>query len=197
MKHRDFLSLPPLPWALSLGTHLAFILAVFLVGHTHFLDMTTVTMDFAPSKVSSLYQPPKEDIWQKPMLRRMSRLPIPKPKVVPTPPPAAAQVSEVGQGSGAIRSVAQVSQLPRFINQVKPLYPDSAKHAGIEGVVILQVDIDATGAVMDVEVLQGLGSGCDEAAVAAMKQSTFTPAYAGSEPVPVRIKIPYRFEING
>jgi outer membrane biosynthesis protein TonB len=45
-------------------------------------------------------------------------------------------------------------------------------------------------------VIQGLGSGCDEAAVAAMRQSTFTPAYAGSEPVPVRIRIPYRFAIN-
>jgi TonB family protein len=181
---------------LSVGTHLAFILAVLLVGHTHFLDLTTVTLDFAPSKSTALYQPPKEDIWQKPMLRRIARLPIPKPKEFPTPQPAA-QAAEVGQGIGAIRSVAQVSQLPRFINQVKPLYPDSAKRAGIEGVVILQVDIDATGAVIDVEVLQGLGSGCDEAAAAAMKQSTFTPAYAGSEPVPVRIKIPYRFEING
>jgi TonB family protein len=196
VKGRDFLSLPPLPWALSVGTHLAFILSVLFIGRSHFLDLTTVTLDFAPSKATALYQPQKEDIWQKPMLRRIARLPLPKPKEMPTPQPAA-QAAEIGQGTGAIRSIAQVSQLPHFINQVKPLYPDSAKSAGIEGVVIMPVDIDATGAVMDVEVLQGLGSGCDEAAAAAMKQSTFTPAYAGSEPVPVRIKIPYRFQING
>jgi TonB family protein len=177
--------------------HTAFILAALWILRSHTLDLTTVTLDFAPSKAVALYQPPKEDIWQKPMLRKITRPPLSKPKVEPTPQPAAEAAPATGPGTSAYRSVAEVSQLPRFINQVKPLYPDSAKHAGIEGVVILQVDIDATGVVMDVEVIQGLGSGCDEAAVAAMKQSTFTPAYAGSEPVPVRIKIPYRFEING
>ena len=168
---------------------------MLFIGRTHFLDLTTVTLDFAPSKSAALYQPPKEDIWQKPMLRRMARLPLPKPKVMPTPPPAA-QASEVGQGTGAIRSVAQVSQLPRFINQVKPLYPETARQAGIEGVVIMQVEIDATGQVVNVEVEKSLGFGCDEAAVAAMKQSTFTPAYAGSEPVPIRLTQVYRFRIN-
>jgi protein TonB len=102
-----------------------------------------------------------------------------------------------GIGSdNAVRSVAEVSQLPHFKTQVKADYPEAAKHSGVEGVVMLQVDVDAQGAVMNVMVVQGLGFGCDEAAVNAMKQSTFTPGYAGSEAVPVRIKIPYRFKIN-
>jgi protein TonB len=120
----------------------------------------------------------------------MARLPLPKPKIVPTP-----QVGAV-EGEGAVRSVAEVSQLPHFKTQVKADYPEAAKHSGIEGIVMLQVDVDAAGNVMSVVVVQGLGFGCDEAAANAMKQSTFTPAYAGSEAVPVRIKIPYRFKIN-
>jgi TonB family protein len=170
-----------------------FVLAVLFVGRVHPIDLYNVTLDSASAVPSAPYIPPLEDIWQKPMLRRTARLPLAKP----TPPPAQVVSGQGGQGTGAVRSIAEVSQLPQFKTQVKAEYPVAAKQAGLEGVVILQVDIDATGAVMDVSVVQGLGSGCDEAAVAAMKQSTFTPAYAGTDPVPVRIRIPYRFKING
>jgi TonB family protein len=193
MKAPDFLSLKPLPWALSLGTHVLFVLAVLFVGRVHPIDLYNVTLDSASAVPSAPYISPQEDIWQKPMLRRTARMPAPKP----TPPPAQVVSGQGGEGTGAVRSIAEVSQLPQFKTQVKAEYPVAAKQAGLEGVVILQVDIDATGAVMDVSVVQGLGSGCDEAAVAAMKQSTFTPAYAGTDPVPVRIRIPYRFKING
>jgi protein TonB len=95
------------------------------------------------------------------------------------------------------RSTDEVSQLPRFKTKVTAVYPDAAMSAGIEGVVVLQVDIDAAGTVVNVAVIHGLGYGCDEAAAAAMKQDIFMPARAGSTPVPVRIRIPYRFRIDG
>jgi protein TonB len=101
-----------------------------------------------------------------------------------------------GNGTGPYRSIAEVSRMPRFINQVKPVFPDAAKRANIEGVVILQVDIDATGAVKMVQLIQGLGYGCDEAAVAAIHESTFSPAYAGDEPVPCRVTQSYRFKFG-
>ncbi len=193
MKAPDFLSLKPLPWVLSIGTHVMFVLAVLWVSRVQTINLYNVTLDSPSAVPSAPYIPPQEDIWQKPMLRRTVKLVLPNP----TPPPAQVVSGQGGQGTGAVRSIAQVSQLPQFKTQVKAAYPDGAKRAGIEGVVILQVDIDATGAVMDVQVVQGLGSGCDEAAAEAMKQSTFTPAYAGTDPVPVRIRIPYRFKING
>jgi TonB family protein len=193
VKAPDFLSLKPLPWVLSIGTHVMFVLAVLWVSRVQTINLYNVTLDSASAVPSAPYIPPQEDIWQKPMLRRTVKLVLPNP----TPPPAQVVSGQGGQGTGAVRSIAQVSQLPQFKTQVKAAYPEGAKRAGIEGVVILQVDIDATGAVMDVQVVQGLGSGCDEAAAEAMKQSTFTPAYAGTDPVPVRIRIPYRFKING
>lgn len=193
MKAPDFLSLKPLPWVLSIGTHVMFVLAVLWVSRVQTINLYNVTLDSPSAVPSAPYIPPQEDIWQKPMLRRTVKLVLPNP----TPPPAQVVSGQGGQGTGAVRSIAQVSQLPQFKTQVKAAYPEGAKRAGIEGVVILQVDIDATGAVMDVQVVQGLGSGCDEAAAEAMKQSTFTPAYAGTDPVPVRIRIPYRFKING
>jgi TonB family protein len=193
VKAPDFLSLKPLPWVLSIGTHVMFVLAVLWVSRVQTINLYNVTLDSPSAVPSAPYIPPQEDIWQKPMLRRTVKLVLPNP----TPPPAQVVSGQGGQGTGAVRSIAQVSQLPQFKTQVKAAYPEGAKRAGIEGVVILQVDIDATGAVMDVQVVQGLGSGCDEAAAEAMKQSTFTPAYAGTDPVPVRIRIPYRFKING
>jgi TonB family protein len=170
--------------------HLVFLCLVLFINRTHTLDLSVVSLAMLTTQSAPASQPPPEDLWQKPMLHKMARLPIPKPKVIPTP-----QVGAV-EGEGAVRSVAEVSQLPHFKTQVKADYPEAAKHSGIEGIVMLQVDVDAAGNVMSVVVVQGLGFGCDEAAANAMKQSTFTPAYAGSEAVPVRIKIPYRFKIN-
>jgi protein TonB len=67
----------------------------------------------------------------------------------------------------------------------------------MEGVVILQVDIDATGAVKKVDLVQGLGYGCDEAAIDALWRTTFRPALSGDLPVPVHgLRIPYRFELS-
>jgi len=79
---------------------------------------------------------------------------------------------------------------------MKPEYPEAAKRVNIEGVVILQVDIDATGAVKKVDLIQGLGYGCDEAAISAMKQSTFTPAFDKGGPVAVRVPLGYRFQLK-
>lgn len=190
MNRWAFLSLPPRPWLLSLGVHLAALGLILLANRTRTLDLSVVSLEKLAVQSPAAVRPP-EDLWQKPMLHIMRRLPLPKPKIVPTPPVGAVE------GEGPLRSVAEVSQLPHFKTQVEAAYPEEAKRSGIEGVVMLQVDIDSHGSVMSVTVIQSLGSGCDEAAVAAMKASTFTPAYAGSEPVPVRIKIPYRFKING
>jgi TonB family protein len=185
-----FLSLTPKPWFFSLGLHLALLFLVLYVNRTHTMDLSIVSLDMLTTQSPAASVPPPEDLWQKPMLRKIARMPLPKPKVVPTP-----QVGAV-EGEGLVRSVAEVSQLPHFKTQVKAVYPEAAKHSGIEGVVMLQVDVDSSGNVMGVTVVQGLGFGCDEAAANAMKQSTFTPAYDATGPVPVRIKIPYRFKIN-
>lgn len=192
MKQHEFLSLGLRPWLLSLGVHLVAVASLLLLARPRIVDLTLVTMDFAPVQTQA---PPvekqPEDLWQYPTLRR-PRIQPPPPKKEPTPPPA----PSVGQGDSAVRSIAQVSQIPHFVMQTKPVYPETAKRSNIDGVVLLQVDIDATGKIMNVVVVQSLGFGCDEAAVKALKESTFTPAYEGTEPVPVRITIPYRFKFT-
>lgn len=182
MRSRTFLSVPMKPWSLSAGIHLSFFVGLLLLGRARTLDLSLIDLDMSSPQARTVRQEDEE--WQKPMThRKVSRVPVPKPLVEPN----------VGAG---FRSIAQVSQLPHFQTEVKAQYPEAAKRANIEGVVILQVDIDATGAVKMVQLIQGLGYGCDEAALAAVQQSSFTPAYAGDEPVPVRIRIPYRFKFD-
>lgn len=44
-------------------------------------------------------------------------------------------------------------------------YPAIAKQQGIEGEVIVALEIDETGAVTNIEIVQGVGGGCEEEVV--------------------------------
>jgi len=53
--------------------------------------------------------------------------------------------------------------LSKFI-QTNLRYPESAREAGVEGIVFVEYDIDYRGNVVATRVLQGIGGGCDEEA---------------------------------
>ncbi len=83
---------------------------------------------------------------------------------------------------------------PKLIRLVKPKYPDIARKAGIEGMVILKILVDVDGKVIDARVLKSLGNvGCDEAAVKAAKKCLFEPALQRDKPVKVWVSYPVRF----
>jgi TonB family protein len=75
-------------------------------------------------------------------------------------------------------------------------YPLEAEKAALEGNVVLQLDIDASGAVTNVTVLNPVGHGFDEAAVAAAKQFVFQPALRDGKPVASRIAYRYAFHLK-
>ena len=85
---------------------------------------------------------------------------------------------------------------PKALHKPKPKYPERARNAGKEGVVKLEATIGIDGKASDIEVLEGIGYGCDEAAIEALKRSRFTPAQKDGKPVAIRIIIPYRFKIE-
>jgi len=92
-----------------------------------------------------------------------------------------------------------VTQLPEIVEQVEAAYPEEARAEGIETDLLLEIDIDAEGNVEDVRVVEPsmeMGLGFDEAAVAAVRQFKFSPAYVGEEPVPVMIEYRYHFTIT-
>jgi periplasmic protein TonB len=64
---------------------------------------------------------------------------------------------------------------PKLVNLPQPAYTEAARAAGVEGKVRVQLTVDESGKVVDVQVLSALGHGLDEAAVAAARAASFEP----------------------
>ena len=86
---------------------------------------------------------------------------------------------------------------PRPITPIKPVYPDIAQEAGIEGQVLIQCFIDKTGRVKETIVIRGVpNTGLNESAVAALRKTRFRPARQRENPVGVWITIPINFKLQ-
>lgn len=100
--------------------------------------------------------------------------------------------------------VLNASVMPRFDGGEAALYgylaetvqyPRRALDAGIEGTVYLTFVVDTAGNVTDVEVLRGIGGGCDEAAVRAIKNMPrWIPGKNNGAPVNVQFNLPVGFK---
>jgi len=77
------------------------------------------------------------------------------------------------------------------------IYPEIAREAGIEGTVTIKALIGRDGVIREAEVFSGLPkTGLDEAALAAVLQTTFHPAMQMGRPVPVYMSIPIKFRLK-
>jgi len=85
---------------------------------------------------------------------------------------------------------------PELVTFVDAPYPPAAVDAGIEGVVLLLIELDELGAVTAVEILESAGHGFDEAAEQAAWQLVFTPAQDEQGPVPVALEFEYGFTLD-
>lgn len=76
-------------------------------------------------------------------------------------------------------------------------YPEIARKAGIEGRVTVHVLVSENGRVVRTKILQSLGhTGCDEAAVSAIKSVKWKPAMQRDKPVKVWVAIPVIFKLK-
>jgi protein TonB len=77
------------------------------------------------------------------------------------------------------------------------VYPEIARKAGVEGKVVVHVQISEKGDVVNTKILQSLGNnGCDEAAIAAIKSVKWKPAMQRDRPVKVWVAIPVVFKLK-
>ena len=87
--------------------------------------------------------------------------------------------------------------VPKRGREVRPIYPEIAKEAGIEGTVYVLAFIDVNGNVTDTQIQKGVpNTGLDEAAESAVKASKWKPARQREKKVGVWITIPVRFELK-
>lgn len=90
----------------------------------------------------------------------------------------------------------QVDQKPSILRSPDPDYPEAAKRANREAVVIVEFTVDVDGKPIDIKVTEPKGFGFDEAAIDAIKRWRFTPAKKGGESVPMRVRQPIRFNLE-
>jgi TonB family protein len=62
--------------------------------------------------------------------------------------------------------------------------------------VLAEIIINTQGIVQDVKILKSGGSAFDTSVINSLKKTVFTPGYIGEKAVPVRISIPFRFNLN-
>lgn len=94
-----------------------------------------------------------------------------------------------------------VEQMPQLIGglaelQKKIRYPDRARKAGIEGRVIVQFIVTENGTVENPRVIRGIGGGCDEEAVKAVKTAQFEPGRQRGNAVRVQYSLPIVFRLQ-
>ena len=77
-----------------------------------------------------------------------------------------------------------------------PQYPEAARKAGIEGVVILDAVIAASGQVEEVRVLRSAGKLLDDAAAQALRRWTYRPATLNGRAVRVLLTVTVSFRVH-
>lgn len=89
---------------------------------------------------------------------------------------------------------------PAYARLSPPDYPEAARAAGIEGLVVIAVDVDAHGAVGAASVRSVKPSNATalgDAALAAVKQWSFEPAHDGKGAIASTAQVPVRFSLEG
>ncbi len=84
---------------------------------------------------------------------------------------------------------------PRRVKSVAPVYPPLAVQSRVQGVVILECEIDARGRVDSVKVLRG-NVLLNDAAIEAVRQWVYTPTLVNGVPVPVLMTVTLTFELT-
>lgn len=100
-----------------------------------------------------------------------------------------------GDGQGAIPAPVLGATPPVLVHKVEPDYSDEARKSHFQGTVLLAVDIDERGQVINVRVLRPLGLGLDEKAVDAVRRWRFTPARKNGRAIAYPAAIEVRFQL--
>jgi protein TonB len=94
-----------------------------------------------------------------------------------------------------------VEVMPEPIGGMKAIYkkisyPKQARENKIEGTVVIRVFVDRDGEVLDAELVEGIGYGCDESARLAVFYHRFKPGLQRGQRVKVQrdIKVVFKLE---
>ena len=191
---------------LSLIVH-AVVLLVFDTKQTTTVKILPRILDISFEKSTSFTPPVAEKHITHPRdIQAPSKQPVnnPAPPIIEIPAPATTVSSEttvIVEQSPApqperIESISSLTRIPGPLSKIEAAYPASERRAGNQAYVLAEVVIDAQGKVQNVRVVKSGGKAFDNAVIEALNKSEFSPGYIGDKAVPVRISIPFRFNLK-
>jgi periplasmic protein TonB len=111
----------------------------------------------------------------------------PTPPIVETPRTFASRMPAFPDGEKALYAF-----LKNNLN-----YPVIARENNIQGTVVLQFVVSASGKIDQVKIMKGIGGGCDEEAKrVVLKMPDWTPGNHNNKAVAVRMTVPIKFTLN-
>jgi len=101
-----------------------------------------------------------------------------------------------GNAGGGLYRIGGGVSAPLVLHAVDPEFSDEARRAKYQGLVLIQMIVDAQGNPQNPKVVRPLGMGLDEKALEAVRQYKLKPAMKdGKTPVPVMITIEVNFRL--
>jgi periplasmic protein TonB len=151
-----------------------------------------------PPRVPVPIEVPDDSIMDDVILDLDAALDINEPAALPPPPPPPA----AREDRPAVAEIfVVVEEMPEIVGGTARLYelvryPEMARLAGLEGLVVVQVVVETDGRPSNPLILRSAGPGLDEAALEAVMKLVFTPGKQRNEPVRVRFQVPVRFRLS-
>lgn len=84
---------------------------------------------------------------------------------------------------------------PEIVTYAPPVYPEFAREAALQGLVLVNVLVGPDGRVQQAVIVQTAHRVLDEAALVAARKCIFTPGKQRDIPVPVWVTLPFNFTL--
>jgi protein TonB len=153
-----------------------------------------------PVKPPPLLPPTPKPDEEKPRPKVERPAPPAKPQEKPAPKPLPTVDTPSVATSSSMPSVPQmqgVKSEARALGNPKFAYPEEARQLGLEGMVVLALDISAEGRVVKASVQTSSGYRIlDDAALRDARSLEFEPARQGGTPIPTTIFQPVRYRLR-
>lgn len=178
--------------AWSVAVHGTLLLAFFAAGHRVRIRPASLPGTPQGARLELSYLPgglsaskPQQPHQQVPRVAQQSRLELP-PLLAPTPPPdVPISPQSAGEASASSNDALGTADIRIALTTFSPSPKPDLSHLphGTQGDVVMDVTIDPTGQVADLQILQTLGYGVDGAVADTVRTWKFSPATKDGVPV--------------
>lgn len=138
---------------------------------------------------------PNDEIIEDEILDLDAELDFDGPMDLPPPPPKYEEEEEEEDFFVIVETMPELKGGLKGL-QKNVSYPEMARKAGIEGRVTVQFIVNEKGLVENPRVVRGIGGGCDEEALKAVKAAKFSPGMQRGRPVRVQYSLPILFKLQ-